>query len=275
MARSLGDEAAGVTQLLGVLYDFVAARRQRISVAMGQEACGIDDHPRPAPVDQAGGYRENIKTASPEALEMPLPPPSTRLRRGIVGLARELAVAVVFGAALAQTTAANDLPWRLPQPKWLAAVAAWPRMLARWDVLATPPAEDEVVIIDAQTRGGRSIDPLTGKEPELNPGAMRGTGLGQLWNDYLFRIHQREWAEFQRAFRDYIAKGGPAWDEKQGDDQLVGLDVYVLKQPIPAPGQPRMDGLSAREKFMSQSRGGKLSAERGLPLLRPDALKKR
>jgi predicted DCC family thiol-disulfide oxidoreductase YuxK len=265
----------GITQLLGVLYDFVAARRLRISVAMGKDACGIDDHTLPAAADQAGSYRENVNSATPESLENTAAAPSTRLRRGVVGVARELAVAVVFAAALAQTTVANDLPWRIPQPKWLAAVAAWPRMLARWDVLATPPTEDEVVIVDAQTRGGRSVDPLTGKEPELNPGAMRGTGLGQLWNDYLFRLHQREWAEFQRAFRDYIAKGGPAWDEKQGDDQLAGLDVYVLKQPIPAPGQPRKDVLSAREKLMSQSRGGKLNAERGLPLLRPDGLKTR
>ncbi len=181
---------------------------------------------------------------------------------------------MIFAAALAQTTAANDLPLKLPQPSWLAAVAAWPRMLARWDVLAAPPADDEVLIVDAQTKSGRSIDPLTGREPEFNPGAMRGTGLGQLWNDYLYRIHQREWSDYQRTFREYLNKGGPAWDQKEGDDQLVGYDAWWLKQPIPSPGQPRVHGLSGREKFMTQARGGRLT-DRALPILRPDVLDKR
>ena len=200
-------------------------------------------------------------------------PPSTRLRRGVVGLGRELAAAVVFAAALAQTTAVNDLPWKLPQPGWLAAVAAWPRMLARWDVLAAPPSEDEVLIVDGQTKSGRSIDPLTGREPEFNPGAMRGTGLGQLWDEYLWRIHQREWFDYQRAFRDYLSKGGPGWDEQQGDNQLVGLDAYWVKQAIPAPGQPRPAALSGREKLFTQSRGGRASPDRAMPVLRPEILK--
>jgi predicted DCC family thiol-disulfide oxidoreductase YuxK len=250
----------GVVHLLGVLYDFVAARRLRISVAMGKDACGIDAHGR-------------AEEAPPE---ITVAPPSTRLRRAAAGLLRELAVAVVFAAAVAQTAEANDLPWKgkVGQPKWLAAVAAWPRMLARWDVLAAPPLEDEVLVFDAQTRNGRSIDPFTGKEPVLDPGAMRGTGLGQLWNDYLYRIRQREWSEYLRAFRDYLNRGGPAWDQKEGDDMLVGYDAWWLKQPIPPPGEPRPKGLSGRERFITQARGGKLT-DKALPLLRPDLFDKR
>ena len=146
-------------------------------------------------------------------------------------------------------------------------------MLAHWDVLAAPPSEDEVFVVDAQTRGGRSVDPFTGKEPALDPGAMRGTGLGALWNDYLHRIHQREFLAYQPAFREYLNKGGPAWDGKEGDDQLVGYDAWVIRQPIPAPGQPRVAGVSSREKFMTQARGGKLS-EKVLPLLTPGLLEK-
>ena len=252
----------GIVHLLGVLYDFVAARRQRISVAMGKEACGIDDH----------AHRDD---EPPPVLEETAPPPATRIARAFTGLGRDLAVAVVLAAALAQTTAVNDLPWKVPQPKWLAGVAAWPRMLAHWDVLASPPVEDEVMVVDAQTRGGKSIDPLTGKEPVFDPGAMHGTGLGQLWNDYLYRIHQREWIEFQRAFRDYIAKGGPKWQEPQGEDMITGLDVYWLKQPIPPPGQPRVAALSARDKMFSQSRGGRFNPTKGLPLLRPDLINRK
>ncbi len=143
-------------------------------------------------------------------------------------------------------------------------------MKARWDVLTAIPTDDEVIAVDGLTRGGRSVDPLTGKDPVLDPGEMRGTGLGQLWNDYLWRIRQREWFDYQRAFRDYLNKGGPGWDQKTGDDQIVGYDAYWIKQPIPAPGEPRAAGVASREKFMTQARGGKGAA----PLLRPDLFKR-
>jgi predicted DCC family thiol-disulfide oxidoreductase YuxK len=259
----------GVVHLLGVLYDAVAARRQRISVLMGKEACGIEPPHEEEGEPAAAGYRD-----APAPKPAALVPPSTRLRRGFFGLLRELSVAVVFWAALAQTSNANEVGKKLVQPGWLAAVASWPRMMARWDVLTTVPSEDEVFVADGQTRGGRSIDPLTGKEPVFDPGAMRGTGLGQLWNDYLTRIHQREWFDFQRAFRDYISKGGANWDPQAPDDQLVGLDAYWVKQPIPSPGEPRVAAVSAREKMFTQSRGGRGGVDRMLPLIRPELLNK-
>ncbi len=253
----------GVVHLLGALYDFIAARRQRLSVAMGKEACGV-------PSLEAH--------ADPEALRPDLAPPvapSTRLRRGLQGILRDLAVAVVFAAMLSQTAHENDLGWKLPRPGWLAGVATWPRMMARWDVLASPPMEDEVMVIDGQTKSGKSLDPLTGREPEWNPGAMRGTGLGQLWNDYLHRVHEPRWFDFQRAFRDYITKAGPKLPDPPGDSQLTGLDAYWVKQPIPRPGEPRVDAVSAREKIFTQSRGGRGGLEKALPLLRPELIKPR
>jgi hypothetical protein len=182
---------------------------------------------------------------------------------------------VVFVAMLAQTAHENHLAWSLPRPTWLAGVATWPRMMARWDLMGTLPTEDEVMVVDGQTKDGRSIDILTGQAPELNPGQMRGTGLGQLWNDYLWRMHQKEWFDFQRAFRDYLTKAGPRWDVPTGDGSIVGYDVYWIKQPIPRPGEPREQAVSAREKLWSQSRGGRSPLDKALPVLRPGTFQKR
>jgi hypothetical protein len=240
-------------------------------VAMGKAACGIEPPPAETEGETEGahGYR-SAGPAGPEAIEVA---PATRALRFATGSIREVLAAVMLWAMLAQTTQVNPLPWKIGQPRALAAVAAWPRMLARWDVLAPePPREDEVFAVDGQTRGGRSVDPLTGREPAFDPGAMRGTRLGQLWNDYLTRIHQREWFEFQRAFRDYLGKGGPALEGKTGDDQLIGLDAYWIKQHIPEPGKEREPGLSAREKIFTQSRGGRLQMDKVLPLLKPEVI---
>jgi predicted DCC family thiol-disulfide oxidoreductase YuxK len=261
----------GIVNLLNLLYDFIATRRQQISVAMGKAACGLEPPPAEGDAEAEGaqGYR-SAGSVGHDAIEVA---PATRALRFATGSIREVLVAVVFWAMLAQTTHANQLPWKIGQPRALAAVAAWPRMLARWDVLAPePPREDEVFAVDGQTRGGRSVDPITGLEPAFDPGAMRGTRVGQLWNDYLTRIHQREWFDFQRAFRDYLGKGGPALEGQTGDNQLVGLDAYWIKQRIPEPGKEREPGLSAREKIFTQSRGGRLQMDKVLPLLKPEVI---
>lgn len=256
----------GISNLLDLLYDAVAKRRQKLSVLMGKEACGI------TPVDAAAADAPSGPTTDDEVA------PALRTARIASGFLRELGVGIVFAAMLSQTAAQNQLPYKLAQPKWLAAVAIWPRMIAKWDVLTPePPKDDEYLVIDAQTKGGRGLDTLTGKDPAFDPGALRGTGLGQLWGDYLTRMHDKEWIDFQRAFRDYLAKSGPAWDEKTGDDQITGLDAYWVKQPIPAPGTPRSPEAATKDKLFTHSRGGRLgvSADKVLPLLRPDLNLKR
>lgn len=236
----------GISNLLDVLYDAFATRRARVSVAIGKEACGV-------PLDDEG---EAPPAPATEAA------PFTKLHRAVTGALRDALALVIFAAALAQTVRANELPWSVPQGKVLAAVAAWPRMMARWDVLAPePPRVDEVLTVDAQTRGGASVDLITQREPISDPGAMRGTGLGQLWNDYLYRMHQKEWFDFQRAFRDYLGKGGLALEGKAGDASLAGYDVYVVRQEIPAPGGQRPE--ATREKLFSHARGGRLGVDRG------------
>ena len=266
----------GIVNLLDALYGVVAARRQSISVLMGKEACGIDSGPHEPEVASVASYRTE-PTAAPAGPTTWLDleeAPVTRARRIFVGLFREGAVALLFWAALAQTSVSNDVPYKVKAPEWLTPATAWTRMMARWDLLAKLPETDDVVTIDAQTKGGKSVDPLTGNEPQFDPGKMRGTGLGQLWGDYLERIHQKEWNDYQRAFRDFIQRGGPGWDNRTGDEQITGLDCYLLKQTIPPPGQPRPNGLVARDKVFTQSRGGRLGSERLLPLLRPDMLKR-
>jgi hypothetical protein len=82
-------------------------------------------------------------------------------------------------------------------------------------------------------------------------------------------MHEKEWLDYQRAFRDYLVKGGPKWDGQTGDAQITGLDAYWLKQPIPAPGEAR-SGEATREKMFTHSRGGRLGVDKSFPIFRPD-----
>jgi hypothetical protein len=248
----------GIVHLLGLFYGLVAPRRQSISVLFGYEACGIP-------------------SADESAADAPVAPaevaPATRNVRTLVAALRETMAVIVFAAMLTQTGQTNHLPraMTLPQGRFLAAVAVWPRMMARWDVLVpAPPTEDGWMVIDAQTRGGRNVDVLTGREPQLDLATLHGVGLGQLWADYLDRIHQKEWFDFQKAFKDYLVKGGPGWDGQIGDNQITGLDAYWVTDASPPPGGARPEGSLAKEKLFTHSRGGRTLGLDKIPPLRPD-----
>ena len=245
----------GIAQILDIFYDAFAKRRTRFSELCGLNACGI-----PLPEST-----EEEETAA--ATEVPS---AVRVLRFLTGFVREAGVIVLFVAALAQMTKENPLPFKLPQGPKLSAVVNWPRLLGRWNVLDVP-AEDGVFVVDGQTRKGTSIDPLTGLEPAAEADILNARVLGQLWNDYLARVRLREFSEFQRAFRDYLAKGGPALEGKTTDEALSGYDGYWLKYTIATPGQTPMRTITAREKIFMHSRGGRLGIDR-LPIVKPNPL---
>ncbi|AUX48057.1 hypothetical protein SOCE26_095840 [Sorangium cellulosum] len=235
----------GISHLLDVIYEVVATRRHHISMLLGKQACGIplfgeDD------VDDA-----DVATG---------PAPAVRAARGALGGLREAAVLVVLAAMLAQTAKENPLPGAaaIPQGELLSAVASWPRMLARWDLMAPePPRSNGTIVIDGQTRASQPIDPLTGEAPRLDPAAQPAPRLGQLWSDYLDRIRKQEWVDFQRAFRDYMAKGGPLAAEGGRERALQGFDAYWVAAPIPPPGAPApAEAEIERGKLFSHARGG-------------------
>jgi hypothetical protein len=247
----------GISHALDRLYDAVAVRRHTISASLGLGACGIT--PPPAPGSEG---REILASA----------PPSTRLRRTITGAIRDLAVMAMFAAMLAQTAKWNPVPASLviPQGKALAAIAMWPRMLAKWNILApAPPLEDSAFVVDAVTKSNVSIDPMTGAPPAFEPDERRAASMGQLWNDYLERIRDKEWLAFQKAFRDYLAKGQPKWTP-QPPDPITGFDAYWVTAPSPPPGGARPEGTASREKLFTHSRGGRLQMDKVPPLVRPD-----
>jgi predicted DCC family thiol-disulfide oxidoreductase YuxK len=233
----------GISHALDALYGVIAPRRQRISVLMGKQACGI---PLPPEGDASG-------QAPSEA------PPAVRVARLASGSVREAAALVVLAAMLTQTAKENPLPGglsSLPQGRVLAAVASWPRMLSRWDLLAPePPRKNATMVVNAQTRASQAIDLLTNGEPQLDLAVRGRVGLGQLWSDYLDRVHQKEWQDYQRAFREYLARGGPYRDKAAAP--VTGLDAYWVARAIPAPGQPAPgEGEIEKEKVFTHARGG-------------------
>ena len=241
----------GITSLLDILYRLIPPRRFAISEALGMGACGLT---RPAEQAPSG------ESAAPEVA------PAVRLRRLFTGAVREVLAIALLAAVLAQ--AARENPWpaalTIPQPRALAAIAGWPRLVSRYDVFAPEPSkEDGVLVVDAQTRSGRAIDPMTGEEPAFQSTRFR---LGPLWAAYLAGARKKDAADAQKTLREYLVKGGRAWSNDISENQITGLDAYWLVYRSPAPGG-RAPELVGREKLFSHSRGGRSRTE--VPVLQP------
>lgn len=238
----------GTAGLWNALYRLVPPRRFAISESLGLAACGVPMAPEPAEEGAAAAAQ------TPEGVA-----PAVRLRRAISGLFREVGAVVLLLAALSQTGKSN--PWpaavTLPENRLFDAITGWTRMQARYDVLAPePPQQDGVLVVDAQTRAGRSIDLMTGKEPVFDPPRFR---MGLLWSDYVAQLRKKQIkdiSDVERGFRDYLVKGGPAWVPEPQDNQITGFDAYWITYKSPAPGQSGVT-LVGREKLFTHSRGGR------------------
>lgn len=242
----------GTAGLWDALYRLVPPRRFAISESLGLGACGVPP---------AGG-----ELAPEEANPLDIPP-AVKLRRLVTGALREGGAALLFLAALAQTARSNPWPAPLtvPQNNLFAAVTGWSRMLARYDVIAPEaPVEDGVFVVDGQTRDGRSVDPLTGKEPSLEKVQFR---MDLLWGQYTVKMREKVPAEVEKSFRDYLVKGGPEWSTEGNDAQITGLDAYWLVYKSPAPGGSSLE-ITGREKLFTHQRGGRLNPS-AIPLIKP------
>ena len=242
----------GTGWLWDALYRKVPPRRHAISEALGMGVCGV-------PVAAPGVPFADATKPGEIA-------PAVRLQRLFTGGLREAGSVLLLVAVLVQT--GKQSGWRetagIPQTKLLAAITGWTRMRANYDVIAPEaPTEDGVLVVDAQTRAGRAVDPLTGREPNLETPSFR---LGFLWATYASSVFARkDTSDFEKPFRDYLLKGGRAWSVDASDNQLAGFDVYWLRYRSPAPGSRGME-VTGKDTLYTFQRGGRQN--NGLPTLK-------
>jgi hypothetical protein len=89
-------------------------------------------------------------------------------------------------------------------------------------------------VIDAYTKSGKRVDPLTGKAPVLDLHDVQGMGLGQIEQDYGNRIRSDRNEVYRAQLEDYLLR----WHTLTGDpgDEIVAFDVWWVTDKCPAPG---------------------------------------
>lgn len=152
---------------------------------------------------------------------------------------RNLALAWITACFALQAVVENKcIPPELkpPQPDLMKATTHRFRTLQGWGMFSPNPIqEDGVLTIDAYTRSGKRIDPLTGKPPVMDLTMIDdGLGLGQIEQDYGNRIRSDRNEVYRGQLEDYLLR----WHQITGDpdDEIVAFDVWWVTDKCPLPG---------------------------------------
>jgi predicted DCC family thiol-disulfide oxidoreductase YuxK len=219
----------GLRQLAGVVYDWVARNRTRISGWLGLAACGIPQLPRASAAGDAAG-----------AVVEPTPFRSWVARR--LPVVREMAIALMFVILAAEVSVANPaVPQALRfhrRPEWMVAAVMYPHIFQGWSLFSPEaPLSDETVYVDAVTSEGRHVDPYNeaGSRVATLPVDRVPVRLGHdsFWCDYTLRIPDA--GSYHQALLEWILR----YPERTGraGDTIVRFEAFVLWQDSPKPGQ--------------------------------------
>ncbi len=240
----------GISWIVGAAYRWVAERRHEISAKLGYGVCGTK---RPGPERTAvSGLRVE-------------PPPGARVITGLSSWMREALVVVALFMAGNQVLIDNA--WarqrvKVKQPEVLSTIVETFRMNQGWRMFAPePPFEDGRVVVDARTKDGRSIDPLTGQLPDFEPYAPHGWGHDQFWCDFHLKMFFSGYQAYRNNFREYLKR----YHRRTGrpEDELKSFDVWWVHDKSPPPGESRGTPLPPIKLLSFGKVGGSL-AERWL-----------
>jgi hypothetical protein len=207
-----------------------------------------------------GGARVERWLALPSAGEatlvvVPPTPFAGRLARLRFGF-RELLVALMLAAAVNQALVELWVarPLHAGQPEPLRSLAHKLRFLQGWFMFSPNPVMDDgIVICDAETQDGRTIDPFSGKAPLHNLGGE--VQYNQIWQDYMNRIQLPQNAFYRDALKAWLLK----YHERTGrpEDRIVAARVVWAHDLNPRLGSTVSTNYEERELLAFDTRSSK------------------
>ncbi len=208
-----------LTPLFATLLDFLSRRSAGVTRFFGL------DRDRPAPV---------VAEPSPFGLRA----------RFWYGRAREAVVlyfAICFVIQAIDENKNVPVKYKIKKPSFVEASLSYPRLYQGWGMFAPNPITDDgVLAIDAYTIDGRRVDPLRGKEPDLDLTDSKGEGLTQIQQDYANRIRLDRNRVFRQGLVEYVRR----WHLLTGNpgDEIVAFDAYWVRCDCPKPGLNKPTG---------------------------------
>jgi hypothetical protein len=149
-----------------------------------------------------------------------------KIREAVLGLMLVVELCNLLGSNRAVPSAL-----RLGHHDWRLAYKRITRGWQGWSMFApNAPEEDGTMVIDALTKGGRHVDPFTGKPPDFEAIRRGSVPHSIALSDYLLNMRSPRNKRYRHDLRRYLRRYG------SGPDQIVSAKVYWVRYVPPKRG---------------------------------------
>ena len=210
------------------------------------------------------GFSAWLGGAAAPAIGAVHPEPSSwlaRVWRGTRSSLREGLVVLFLAAAVNQALVELWVarPLGVAQPEPLRSLSHKLRFLLGWFMFSPNPVMDDgIVICEAETVDGRTIDPFTGKPPHHDLGGS--VQFNQIWQDYMNRIQLPGNSYYREALQNWLLR----YHERTGDpnDRIVAAKVVWAHDLNPRLGKTESTNYEERDLLVFDTRTGQKNIPR-------------
>ena len=214
-----------LSEIFGFIYDNIAKNRTKISLLFGLPACNVPQI----------NSENDIKTKDTKK--------SYKHIQKIGQLISPILIIIMLSgsiySALIEHQIIEKLTWK--NKLLIRKINRLPRMIQKWKMFENVPNTDQIIIVEANLDNGKTINPFTGKEPNLNSTDYKilMKNKSQLWRKYFEWLYNKyikdnRNKQFKRDFQNWLLNPDNTYFQKNlNGAKIKSVEIWKVTQSSP------------------------------------------
>ena len=214
-----------LSEIFGFIYDNIAKNRTKISLLFGLPACNVPQI----------NSENDIKIKDTKK--------SYKHIQKIGQLISPILIIIMLSgsiySALIEHQIIEKLTWK--NKLLIRKINRLPRMIQKWKMFENVPNTDQIIIVEANLDNGKTINPFTGKEPNLNSTDYKilMKNKSQLWRKYFEWLYNKYIKEnrnkqFKRDFQNWLLNPDNTYfDKNLNGAKIKSVEIWKVTQSSP------------------------------------------
>ena len=214
-----------LSEIFGFIYDNIAKNRTKISLLFGLPACNLPQI----------NSENDIKIKDTKK--------SYKHIQKIGQLISPILIIIMLSgsiySALIEHQIIEKLTWK--NKLLIRKINRLPRMIQKWKMFENVPNTDQIIIVEANLDNGKTINPFTGKEPNLNSTDYKilMKNKSQLWRKYFEWLYNKYIKEnrnkqFKRDFQNWLLNPDNTYfDKNLNGAKIKSVEIWKVTQSSP------------------------------------------
>ena len=214
-----------LSEIFGFIYDNIAKNRTKISLLFGLPACNVPQI----------NSENDIKTKDTKK--------SYKHIQKIGQLISPILIIIMLSgsiySALIEHQIIEKLTWK--NKLLIRKINRLPRMIQKWKMFENVPNTDQIIIVEANLDNGKTINPFTGKEPNLNSTDYKilMKNKSQLWRKYFEWLYNKyikdnRNKQFKRDFQNWLLNPDNTYfDKNLNGAKIKSVEIWKVTQSSP------------------------------------------